>query len=423
MPKGSYIKRTSSGKRNSMTRKPPISRKRMRRRVPTPLIITLIIIIIVVLVLIFVNPNKDEKLPEDNTGSQVSTPENVDGTDDANTDNPDDANPDTSDTGADSSPFANIDYDKLTPAQERDISGASKEYFNTLFIVGDAGYRYYKFSENQGINFINAVKSLSDSTSANVYSMVIPTASDIMLPQSFLSDVSTSDQEKAIDYFNASINQVAPDVKTVDLYNILKANCDREIYFKTDRNWTQLGAYFGYREFIKARGAEPKPLTDFNLVVDVDNFRGSLYSQSQQNSALEHTEQLLGFTPAGNIIATISNSDGDSFEKQLIGNPEGFEGADKYKIFLDGNHPYTSIVNHDLTDESSIIVVKDNMGNPFIPFLAAHYKNIYVVDYRYYSGSISDLATEKSASDILVMPQIELTSDDDLLPDFISVMK
>jgi len=53
------------------------------------------------------------------------------------------------------------------------------------------------------------------------------------------------------------------------------------------------------------------------------------------------------------------------------------------------------IENKDLTDGSACIVVKESFGNAFIPFLVDHYQKIYVVDYRYWTGSISELAEKK----------------------------
>ena len=66
-----------------------------------------------------------------------------------------------------------------------------------------------------------------------------------------------------------------------------------------------------------------------------------------------------------------------------------------------GDNPYTVIENPDLTDGSACIVVKESFGNAFVPFLVDHYQTVYVVDYRYYTGSITALARSKGVSDVL----------------------
>lgn len=46
-------------------------------------------------------------------------------------------------------------------------------------------------------------------------------------------------------------------------------------------------------------------------------------------------------------------------------------------------------------------MVKESFGNAFVPFLVDHYQTVYVVDYRYYGGSVTALARSKNVSDVL----------------------
>lgn len=54
-----------------------------------------------------------------------------------------------------------------------------------------------------------------------------------------------------------------------------------------------------------------------------------------------------------------------------------------------------------MTDGSRCIVVKESFGNAFVPFLTDHYQTIYVLDYRYWKGSISDFAVQNNVQDVL----------------------
>mgnify|MGYP002619108573 CR=1 FL=1 len=73
----------------------------------------------------------------------------------------------------------------------------------------------------------------------------------------------------------------------------------------------------------------------------------------------------------------------------------------KYGTFIMGDNPYTVIENPALTDGSACIVVKESFGNAFVPFLTDHYQTIYVLDYRYWKGSISQFAQDKGVQDVL----------------------
>ena len=66
-----------------------------------------------------------------------------------------------------------------------------------------------------------------------------------------------------------------------------------------------------------------------------------------------------------------------------------------------GDNPFTVIENPEVSNGESCIVVKESFGNAFVPFLVDHYQTVYVVDYRYYSGSITQLARDKGVKDVL----------------------
>ena len=73
----------------------------------------------------------------------------------------------------------------------------------------------------------------------------------------------------------------------------------------------------------------------------------------------------------------------------------------KYGAFIMGDNPFTVIENPEVSNGQSCIVVKESFGNAFIPFLVDHYQTVYVVDYRYYGGSVSALAKAKGVTDVL----------------------
>ena len=61
---------------------------------------------------------------------------------------------------------------------------------------------------------------------------------------------------------------------------------------------------------------------------------------------------------------------------------------------------------HNENGEKNLLIIKDSYANAFVPFLARHYKNIYVVDYRYYEKKLPSLIREKGIQEILFMNNI-----------------
>ena len=43
----------------------------------------------------------------------------------------------------------------------------------------------------------------------------------------------------------------------------------------------------------------------------------------------------------------------------------------------------------------------------------SHYQHVYVVDYRYYEGSVPQLASDKGASDVIILNQVMAVSSED----------
>jgi len=386
-----------------MQRKTPISKKPKRRSSRRIILLLLFLLLLAAATIIFINWNPGSSENDDSSttsalgNSAITQSSALDG---------------NSESSA-MSESSGTDLNDLTPAAERDISDLTVETFNTMMIVGNSGYRYFEFSESNSITYIDmiadAAQTMSDKT---IYSLICPTATDIMLPQSFLADKETSDQQKALDYLTASINTVRPSVKTVALFDVLKAHCNEDIYFKTDRNWTALGAYYAYTRFTAVKGLTPIQLSDCEKY-EYSEFRGSLYSQSNSHFALEETETLIAYKPPFSASVKITNTSGETFDSGLIVNVTDYDASMKYCAFLGGDYPYILVQNNDITDGSACIVIEETMGTAMVPFLAAHYQYVHVVDYRYWSGNLKTLAEENNVTDILFINSIEHTSDYD----------
>ena len=68
-----------------------------------------------------------------------------------------------------------------------------------------------------------------------------------------------------------------------------------------------------------------------------------------------------------------------------------------------------------MTEGETCVLVKESFGNAFAPYLICNYKYVYVIDYRYFDGDITDFAKEKGATDILVQNNISMTRNASLV--------
>ena len=306
--------------------------------------------------------------------------------------------------------------DSSTAAPETEPQGEYDglvQKFDSILVAGNSGYEYYNFNQAAADAYIAAVNAAGNKLGgrASVYSMIIPTSIDITLDARVRKKVNVSDQKKAIDYMEGSMNQ---NVRRVEIFDTMKEHKNEYIYFRTDHHWTGLGAYYAYVRFCEVKGIQALPLSSYT-VRSFDNFLGSFYNDSGKDPALGGTPDVVDtYTPPCNTKMTVTERSGNSFVTPMIYNATTNKPAYKYSAFIYGDNPFTVIENTDMTGGDALILVKESFGNAIAPLLTYHYKYVYVVDYRYYTGTLNSLVdTAKNASggnvDVLYCNNISMT--------------
>jgi hypothetical protein len=143
--------------------------------------------------------------------------------------------------------------------------------------------------------------------------------------------------------------------------------------------------------------------------VEFDGFVGSLYSETEDEGLAENPDTVVAYYPNCENEMTVTTSEGDTYTSKVIWDASNYKRGVKYSTFIGGDNPYSVIENKDLSDGSACIVVKESFGNAFVPFLVDHYQYVYVIDYRYWSGTLSDLARETGAGDVIMINNISMT--------------
>lgn len=289
------------------------------------------------------------------------------------------------------------------PASSNVITTSDKPYQSGgVYVVGSAGYEMYNYVGSLAEKYQSTVNAVADSLSgvSQVYAMAIPLSSGITLPDELFSDIPGSDQAQAEKDILAGMGQ---NVKTIPLHDVMMSHRTEYIYFRTDHHWTALGAYYAYVQFCTAKGITPHNLSDYE-VSQFPGFLGSFYNDGGKPDAMKNDPDTVNaYHP---VSATASMKYGDNENSTLTGGQVIFDESTasaslKYGTFIMGDNPFTVIENPEVSNGESCIVVKESFGNAFVPFLVDHYQTVYVVDYRYYSGSVTQLAKDKGVKDVL----------------------
>ena len=310
---------------------------------------------------------------------------------------------DTDNTDADSTGDGKSDVTTTKPASSNVITTSDKPYQSGgVYVVGSAGYEMYNYVGSLAEKYQSTVNAVADSLSgvSQVDAMAIPLSSGITLPDELFSDIPGSDQAQAEKDILAGMG---PNVKTIPLHDVMMSHRTEYIYFRTDHHWTALGAYYAYVQFCTAKGITPHNLSDYE-VSQFPGFLGSFYNDGGKPDAMKNDPDTVNaYHP---VSATASMKYGDNENSTLTGGQVIFDESTasaslKYGTFIMGDNPFTVIENPEVSNGESCIVVKESFGNAFVPFLVDHYQTVYVVDYRYYSGSVTQLARDKGVKDVL----------------------
>lgn len=344
-----------------------------------------------------------KKAPDKDTDDPPVTQTDGENTGDTQPDDKQDTTGDTDNTDADNTGDGKSGVTTTKPASSNVITTSDKPYQSGgVYVVGSAGYEMYNYVGSLAEKYQSTVNAVADSLSgvSQVYAMAIPLSSGITLPDELFSDIPGSDQAQAEKDILAGMGQ---NVKTIPLHDVMMSHRTEYIYFRTDHHWTALGAYYAYVQFCTAKGITPHNLSDYE-VSQFPGFLGSFYNDGGKPDAMKNDPDTVNaYHP---VSATASMKYGDNENSTLTGGQVIFDESTasaslKYGTFIMGDNPFTVIENPEVSNGESCIVVKESFGNAFVPFLVDHYQTVYVVDYRYYSGSVTQLARDKGVKDVL----------------------
>ena len=275
------------------------------------------------------------------------------------------------------------------------------------------GYCVYGFNRKAADEYAVHVGAMGEALKgkARVFELLIPNNSAILLDDATKAEWKLLDERKVIQYFTAMTYQQSKEVKYVNIYDILAEHSSEYLYFKTDHHWTQLGAYYAYVKYCEEAGLTPHDLSEYTEV-NSGPFLGSYYKTNGYAQLAENPDECIGYEPIATNDFTFYDRDQDKMRTgKLVRNMSEYDVAVKYQGFISGDTAYSEAHNPNLSDGSCCIVVKESFGNCFVPFLIDHYETLIVIDYRYNTNSLVELANRYNSPDIIFCNNLEAISD------------
>jgi len=276
------------------------------------------------------------------------------------------------------------------------------------FILEDHAFRSFKKNEPSEVSYAQAISDFAlENPEVAVYSLVAPTQASYVTGkyQSF-----TDNPSESIQRLKAMMD---PAVHFIDTVDILWKKQRDYTFFKTDHHWNGLGAYYGYAEFCRLKGIEPIAINELEKI-EIKDFVGSFFTMTNNESVKKFPDTIEAYLPIYPVTMTRSYMDENkkvtlldpvpySVSKKLMG-----ENA-SYGVFLGGDASTVVIETESDAVSGNVLVVKDSYGNAFSPYLSNHYKQVHIIDPRYWQGSLKTYIQENQIEDVIFINNADIT--------------
>lgn len=198
----------------------------------------------------------------------------------------------------------------------------------------------------------------------------------------------------------------------VDLYtDFCSAEQPERLYYRTDHHWTTEGAYRAYCLMMEELGQSSIPRDDFT-VEQITDFYGTSYSKSGLWLTEPDTLELWTDSDIQAVTTVYDANRADPVTREGMFFREYLEDADKYPVFLSGNHARVHIETN-ADSGKRLLVIKDSYAHALAPFLAEEYSTIDLIDLRYFKQqTISSWLEENPADEILLVYGLSSLAED-----------
>ena len=285
----------------------------------------------------------------------------------------------------------------------------------TLLVAHNAVMEMFMRNSEEEEIYAEAVnhyaKKLPDNVS--LYNMIIPTQ------LSFQEPMYKNLQDDQQDTIKSIYDRLDERVKTVDAYGALEKHSDEYIYFRTDHHWTQLGAYYAYCEFMREAGGKSVKKEDFEKNT-IQNVLGYLYDRADSSDVdvLPDKIEWYNTDPNENIDVAMYTFDEDNTRHGYNGIMFDRTKA-SYQFFFGSDHEFVEMVNNDIPDGKTLVLLRESYSNVLAPWLIQSYHKVILIDPRGFKGDFQYILDSYSPDDVMIVNYIFTTK----FPDYCNLLE
>lgn len=238
--------------------------------------------------------------------------------------------------------------------------------------------------------FANANKDL------NLYMILVPNAANILSDK--LPQLATVEDQNVL--FSLVEKQLDSSVRWIDAASVLEQHDEEYIYYRTDRNWTSLGAFYVFASCCETLGIDASAQSTFVAYPVSTTFEGILSAKS--GVEVKEKDNIYIYVQKENAGEVVINYVDEQRKTTSLYDSSKLDTRNQYELFLGGD---TSLIDIKTvsTSERRLLLVKDSFANSFVPFLEPYFREIVMVDPRYYSGTIDEIMDAYRITDVMFL--------------------
>lgn len=276
--------------------------------------------------------------------------------------------------------------------------------YGYTYVYNNCGYEQFNY-KNAALNrYVNSINSLADKMPKNTrfFNITVPVSSTfVSIPKDIYVNDNFYNQSQSA-FVSTVESKLNSNVISVPIVNELEAMYDNGdyVYFKTDKNWTSIGAHRAYLKYCENAALNGFSLSSFDRI-DVGLYLGSFYTATELDTMFENPDEFICYSTIPTIKTALSVINyGIVYNNYtLCNNPISLTTA--YDFYLG-----TQASKYEVSTNSgggALLIISDSSSYPMIPFLASHYSKIDIIDPIKSNDSIDNILASKDYDDCILM--------------------
>ena len=180
-----------------------------------------------------------------------------------------------------------------------------------------------------------------------------------------------------------------------------------QLFYKTDHHWTTEAAYCAFENIIKQWGLDAENVSYEKLAVTTE-FEGTLSGKAGVHDVKDSINIIVPKNSAGTYVVNYESQQRKTtslFEKNKLNE------KNKYEVFLGGNYDKV-VISTTSHNENTLLIVKDSFANCMIPMLTPYFSKIVVVDPRYLTDNMDNIASDENYTHMLFLYNLNTFLED-----------